>query len=635
MSPEAFHEEDRVAHAGDMRHAARLLKYIRPRWKLVVLSSVVSSLIAALSLAGPYIVKVTIDNHIAKGDYAGVARLSGLFIGTIAGLFVLEYVQAFLIAWVGQQGMFDLRRELFAHVQKMSLAFFDRNPVGRLMTRVTSDVATLNELFAQGVMTLAGDIFLLAGITILMLKTDVRLTLLVFITVPIMLVAGKWFRTAVRESSRDARTRLSRMNAYIQENLGGIRTVQAYNRERRNRRRFVELNSDFREANMRTVAAYAFFVPAIEVIGALALALIIWYGGVRALSGGLTVGVIYLFIQYIQRFFQPIKDLSDKFNIFQTALASAERIFNLLDTPAEISSPEKPEPFTGLKDEIRFENVSFAYKDEDWVLRDVSFTVRRGESVALVGSTGSGKTTVTSLLTRFYDVQKGAIKVDGTDIRRLDLSDWRRQFAVVLQDVFLFSGDIASNIRLGNEAVTDEVVERAGRNVNANEFIAALPGGYKQEVLERGATLSVGQKQLLAFARALAFDPAILILDEATASIDTETEHLIQDALQKLLKGRTSIVIAHRLSTIQNADRIIVMHHGKIREVGTHQELLRRDGIYRKLYELQYRDVRVGKYDEGKDAPPAEDDEIVQQSPLEAVEGGEPTDPAMRTLQSD
>lgn len=597
MTPDAFHDEDRISHATDFRQAVRLLRYVRPRWKLVALSSLVSLFIAALTLAGPYIVKVTIDDHIAVGDYAGVARLSALFVATILGLFGLEYAQSLLIARVGQDGMFDLRRELFGHVQKLSLSFFDRNPVGRLMTRITSDVAALNELFAQGVMTLAGDLFLLVGITILMFRTDATLTLLVFTTVPVMLVVGKWFRTAVRESSRDARARLSRMNAFMQENLGGIRTVQAYNRQRRNRARFVELNSDFREANMRNVSAYAFFVPAIEVIGALALALIIWYGGARALSGGITVGTIYLFIQYIQRFFQPIKDLSDKFNIFQTALASAERIFKLLDTEPEVRPPADPAPFTGLRDEIRFENVWFAYKDEEWVLRDVSFTVRKGETVALVGATGSGKTTVTNLLTRFYDVGRGSITVDGTDIRRLDPAVWCRQFAVVLQDVFLFTGDIRSNVRLGEEAISDEDVERACRHVNADRFIAALPDGYHQEVLERGATLSVGQKQLLAFARALAFDPAVLILDEATASIDTETEHLIQDALRKLLAGRTSIVIAHRLSTIQNADRIIVMHHGKIREMGTHQELLRRDGIYRKLYELQYRDARVARHE--------------------------------------
>jgi ATP-binding cassette subfamily B protein len=588
--PDSYIEEDKVTTVTDSRQALRLLHYVRPRWRLVALSSIVSIAMAGLTLAGPYIVKVTIDDHIAKGDYAGVATLSAVFVATLLALFALEYAQAMLIAHVGQQGMFDLREDIFAHVQRLPLAFFDRNPVGRLMTRITSDVAALNELFSQGVMTLAGDLFLLVGITILMVRTDLSLTLLVFTTVPLMLYAGKWFRTAVRESSRDARARLSRLNAYLQENLSGIRTVQAYNRQARNHAEFASLNDAFRAANMRSVFAYAFFIPAIEVIGALSLALIVWYGGVQAAGGAVTVGTIYLFIQYIQRFFQPIKDLSDKFNIFQTALAASERIFKLLDTPVDIASPADPKAFAGIQRDLELDGVWFAYKDEEWVLKDVNLRVRRGETVALVGATGSGKTTITNLLLRFYDVQRGAIRVDGTDIRELDLDEWRRQFAIVLQDVFLFSGDIRSNIRLGEESVTDEEVRRVSRVVNADRFIAALPDGYGSEVLERGATLSVGQKQLLAFARALAFDPAILILDEATASIDTETELLIQDALRKLLRGRTSIVIAHRLSTIQTADRIVVLHHGRIREEGTHAQLLRRDGIYRKLYELQYRD---------------------------------------------
>jgi ATP-binding cassette, subfamily B, multidrug efflux pump len=587
---DSYIEEDKVSSATDSRQALRLLHYVRPRWKLVALSSVVSIVMAGLTLAGPYIVKVTIDEHIAKGDHAGIAALSALFVLTLLALFVLEYAQSMLIAHVGQHGMFDLREDIFAHVQRLPLAFFDRNPVGRLMTRITSDVAALNELFSQGVMTLAGDLFLLAGITILMVRTDLSLTLLVFTTVPPMLIAGKWFRTAVRESSRDARARLSRLNAYLQENLGGIRTVQAYNRQARNHAEFSGLNSAFRAANMRSVFAYAFFIPAIEVIGAVALALIVWYGGMQAVAGSITVGTIYLFIQYIQRFFQPIKDISDKFNIFQTALAASERIFKLLDTPVEVASPADPAPFTGIRDALELDGVWFAYKDEEWVLKDVNLRVRKGETVALVGATGSGKTTITNLLLRFYDVQRGAIHVDGTDIRQLDIDAWRRQFAIVLQDVFLFSGDIRSNIRLGEESVSDEEVRRVSRVVNADRFITALPAGYASEVLERGATLSVGQKQLLAFARALAFDPAILILDEATASIDTETELLIQDALGRLLRGRTSIVIAHRLSTIQNADRIVVMHHGRIREEGTHAQLVRRDGIYRKLYDLQYRE---------------------------------------------
>lgn len=589
MSADAYIEEDRIAHGADRHLARRLLRFVRPYWRLVALSSGVSLLVALLQLAGPWLVKETIDHHIATGDMAGVVRLSGLYLLTISGVFALEYLQGWLTTLVGQRAMFDLRRELFAHLQRLHPAFFDRNPVGRLMTRVTNDVAALNELFAQGVMTLAGDVFLLAAIAALMLWTNWVLALLVFATAPLLLFAAWLFRRTVRAAYRDVRARLSLMNAFLQENLSGMRTVQAYNRQRVNFDRFRELNDSYREANLRTVTAHALFVPAVELIGALATGLILWYGGASALEGTVTLGTIVLFIQYVTRFFQPLRELSDKFNVFQTALASGERIFRLLDTRPEVTAPDAPRPFEGLREEIRFEDVWFAYKDDEWVLKDISFRVRRGETVALVGATGSGKTTITNLLCRFYDVQRGSITIDGVDLRALDPLALRRRMAIVLQDVFLFSGTIADNIRLGNESISDEQVRRAAQVVNAARFIEALPGQYAHEVRERGATLSVGQKQLLAFARALAFDPEVLILDEATASIDTETELLIQDALRKLLKGRTSIVIAHRLSTVQNADRIIVLHKGRIRESGTHAELLRQNGLYRKLYELQYR----------------------------------------------
>jgi ATP-binding cassette, subfamily B, multidrug efflux pump len=589
MTPDQFVEDDKLTGTLDRGLVLRLLTFVRPYWKMIAVSSVISLTMALLQLAGPYIIKVTIDRDIANGDYAGIARMSALFVATLVAQFGLEYLQGVMISIVGQRAMFDLRAVLFDHVQKLSLAFFDRNPVGRIMTRITSDVAALNEMFSQGIMTLAGDIFLLIAIAGIMIWTNFTLAMLVFATAPLLIFAAWLFRRSVRASYREVRQAISRMNAYLQENLSGMRTVQAYNRQERNFDHFSGLNSAHRTANMKTVFAHALFIPAVELIGAISLALIVWYGGVASLGGTITLGTIYLFIQYGQRFFQPIKDLSDKFNIFQTAMASAERVFRLLDTQPQIVAKPDAVPCPPVEREVAFENVWFAYKGEEWVLRDVSFTVKRGQTIALVGPTGSGKTTVTNLIARFYDVQKGAIRIDGIDIRDMDPQSLRSRIAIVLQDVFLFTGTMSSNIRLGNTDITDDEIRRCASYVNANGFIERLPGAYGHEVRERGATLSVGQKQLLAFARALAFDPEILILDEATASIDTETELLIQDALRKLLRGRTSIVIAHRLSTIQNADRIIVLHHGKIRESGTHAELLHAGGLYRKLYELQYR----------------------------------------------
>lgn len=595
MTPADHLEDDKPSKVMDKGLALRLGRFLLPYWRSIAVASVLSLGIAGLTLAGPKIVQVAIDNYILEGNQAGVVRLSLLYLATIFGILVLEYVREYLTAHVGQHAMYDLRRALFQHLQKLSLPYYDRNPVGRVMTRITSDVAALNELFSQGLTTLAGDIFLLIAIAGILVYKNWMLALLVFSTIPLLLAVGIWFRRTVRAGYREVRASLSRMNGYLQENLSGMRTVQAYNRQDLNFDHFHELNEQYRQANLKTVFAHAVFYPAVELVSAVAMALILWYGGIASLDGSITVGVVVMFIQYISRFYQPIKDLSDKFNLLQTAMAASERIFRLLDEEPDIVPPTKPKAFPRLEREIQFENVWFAYKDEDWVLRDVSFTVKKGETVALVGSTGSGKTTVTSLMARFYDVQKGAVRVDGVDVRELNPHELRKQMAIVLQDNFLFSGDIATNIRLGDDSVTDEDIRRAAEYVNAAGFIEALPNGYQSEVLERGATLSVGQKQLLAFARALAFDPEILILDEATASIDTDTELLIQDALTKLLKGRTSIVIAHRLSTVQNADRILVLHKGKVRESGTHQELLAQNGLYRKLYELQYQAVNAAR----------------------------------------
>lgn len=581
--------EDDLIHTGKDRGMAwRLIAYVRPYWKMVTVASVLSLLVALLTLAGPKIIQITIDDHIMKKDFAGIGKMALLYLLLTILIFGLEYAREWTTAYVGQKAMFDLRRDIFSHMQKLSLPYFDKHPVGRLMTRVTSDVAALNEMFAQGLTTLAGTIFMLVAIAAIMLYNNWLLTLIVFASLPAMLIAAAWFRQTVRKGYRAVRAKLSQLNAYLQENLSGVRTVQAYNRSALNFAEFQKLNDEHREANLTTVFAYAVFLPITEIVAAVALASIIWYGGAASLEGAISVGTIVLFIQYSQKFYQPIKELSEKFNVFQTAMASGERIFHLLDERPDIAAPAAPAPFGGLQQRVSFEHVWFAYKADEWVLRDVSFDVKRGETVALVGATGSGKTTITSLLARFYDVQKGSISIDGVDIRSMDPHQLRQKMAIVLQDNFLFTGTIASNVRLGNDAISDEQIRGAAASVNALQFIESQPRGLDQQVLERGATFSVGQKQLLAFARALAFDPEILILDEATASIDTETELLIQDALQKLLENRTSIVIAHRLSTIQNADKILVMHQGRVRETGTHTQLLSQNGLYRRLYDLQY-----------------------------------------------
>jgi len=567
----------------------QLLSLLRPYWHLVVLSSVISLAMAGLQLVGPYLVKLTIDRYIAVANVSGVVGMSLLYTGVALLIFLLEFFQGLLIAWVGQQGMRRLRQQLFSHLQHLDVRFFDRNPVGRLLTRITSDVQALNELFSQGVMTVAGDVFLLFAILGLMFYISVPLTLLVLITVPMLMLSGYLFSKYVREAYRQVRSALSHMNAYLQEAIGGIRTIVAYNAQPLVEKRFVELNDTFRAANMQTVFCHAVFLPVVELIGAVAVALIIWYGGLSTLNGSLTIGTVVLFIQYSQRLFQPVKDLSDKFNIYQTAIAAAERLYKLLETkPQIVNSSSGAHRLHNLKHEIRFVNVWFAYDDQEWVLKGTSFTIKRGETVAIVGPTGSGKSTIVSLLARFYDVSRGRILVDNIDIRDIDLQSLRRLVTVVSQDVFLFSGSIADNIRLGNSSIPLERVVECARLVNAASFIERLPQGYNYEIRERGATLSVGQKQLLALARALAFDAPVLVLDEATANIDTETERLIQDALDKLLVGRTALIVAHRLSTIQKANRILVVHHGRIVEEGTHEELLKLDGIYKKLYELQF-----------------------------------------------
>ena len=603
-----FHEEEVLGKAYDARLMRRLLGYLRPYTVQVgvALAAIIGA--SALQLAQPYLLKIAIDEHIARGDLSGMAQLSMLFLVILVASFGLEFVQTYTMQMTGQRIMFDLRMRVFGHLQRIDVAFYDRNPVGRLMTRVTTDVDVLNDLFTSGVVAAFGDMFTLVGIMVMLIVMDWRLAIVAFSVLPLILLVTQWFRKNVRESYRTVRTWIARINAFLQENITGMSTVQLFRRESENFARFDAINRSHRDANIDSIFYYAVFYPAIELIGALAAALIIWFGGGWTLNGTLTLGSLVAFLQYSQRFFRPISDMSEKFNVLQSAMASSERIFTLLDTPIVIAGPAAAlsgEPDGGqpaLRSQgviarhrgpgrIVFDHVWFGYGQTDEtqaVLRDVSFEVEPGQRVGIVGATGAGKTTMMSLLLRFYDVTRGRILIDGVDVREMDLETLRGLFSLVLQDVHLFSGTIASNIRLGRTDLDDERVRRAAAAVHADRFISSLPQGFETPVAERGATLSVGQKQLLSFARALAFDPAILLLDEATSSVDTETELLIRDALRVLMAGRTTLAIAHRLSTIQDMDKILVLHHGQLREMGSHQELLATRGIYFKLFELQF-----------------------------------------------
>ncbi|MBM3820938.1 MAG: ABC transporter ATP-binding protein [Acidimicrobiia bacterium] len=608
-----MHDEEVLGKAYDARLMRRLLEYLRPyrRQVGVAIAAIIGHSI--FELAPPYLTKLVIDEYIPAGDLSGLGAVAVLFLVTLAGSFALEYVQTWTMQMTGQRIMFDLRMQVYRHLQRLDLRYYDRNPVGRLMTRVTTDVDVLNELFTSGVVSVFGDVFTLVGIMGVLIWLDWRLALIAFSVLPLIALITQWFRRHVRDSYRTVRTWIARINAYLQERITGMATVQLFRREARDFVEFDAIDRRHRDANVDSIFYYAVFYPAIELVSALAVALIIWIGGGWVLENTLTLGSLVAFIMYAQRFFRPIQDMSEKFNVLQGAMASSERIFALLDTPVEIvsggSAPRnvdaasrnppyvrRPGP-SGSGDSpaagpgaIAFENVTFAYVEGEPVLKDVSFRVEPGQRVALVGATGSGKTTIVNLLLRFYDVQQGRITIDGVDIRQMDLRELRSCVGLVLQDVHLFSGTIAGNIRLGNEDISDEAVRRAAEAVHAAGFIDRLPQGMATPVAERGATLSVGQKQLLSFARALAFDPRVLILDEATSSVDTETELLIRDALKVVMHGRTTIAIAHRLSTIQDMDRILVLHKGRLRESGTHQELLAQRGIYHRLYELQFQD---------------------------------------------
>ncbi len=653
-------EEEVLGKAYDGRLMRRLLRYLYPyKWHVIVaLAAIVLKSFA--DVFGPLLTKTAIDKYLTKSPNAhswigdrlsnspmtGIAQIGGFYIGLLVLTFALEFVQTYLMQWTGQKVMFDLRSQIFRHLQHMHVAFFDKNPVGRLVTRVTTDVDALNEMFTAGVVSIFEDVFVLAFILAIMMNMNWKLALVTFAVLPLIIYATKVFRDKVRDSYRRIRTAIARINSFLQEAVSGMLVLQLFNREKRAHDRFSEINASHMEAYKDAILAYAVYYPVVEVLSSIAIASIIWFGGgeilrhltvatasvasprnsfpiVHFVQISMTLGTLVAFMSYAQRFFRPIQDLSEKYNILQGAMAAGERVFKLLDTKVEITSPAIAKKATGLG-RIEFDHVWFAYNaggatgalarpaergsaasnvegdklathsTPDWVLRDVTFAIEPGETIAVVGHTGAGKTTLISLLMRFYDVQQGAIRIDGVDIKEMNLDDLRSRFGVVLQDPFLFTGTVEGNIRLGTARIQDEDVEQAAEDVNLADFIRTLPGGFKEEVRERGSTLSTGQKQLISFARALAHDPKILILDEATSSVDTETEFRVRDALNRMVEGRTSLIIAHRLSTIQRADKIIVMHKGQVREMGTHQQLLANRGIYYKLYQLQYKDQEVG-----------------------------------------
>ncbi len=626
---DSHHEEEVLGKAYDSRLMKRLLTYLRP-YKLqvgIALGAII--LKAGADVAGPYLTKVAVDRYLSPRTnvptsspldpwlspdaMTGIAQIAALYVGALAFSFFVEFLQTYLMQWTGQKVMFDLRSQIFRHLQRMHVGFYDKNPVGRLVTRVTTDVDALNEMFTAGVVSIFEDIFVLAFIVAIMLRMEWWLALITFAVLPLIFYATMIFRAKVRDSYRRIRTAIARINAYLQEHVTGMVVLQLFNREQRSYKKFEKINATHMEAFKDAIMAHAVYYPVVEVLSAVAIAAVVWFGGGAVLRETVSLGVLVAFMQYAQRFFRPIQDLSEKYNILQSAMASSERVFKLLDTQPEVTSAATVKQAVG-PGRIEFDHVWFAYRivpaaegdgsgngaasrtadstpgGPDWVLRDVSFTIEPGETVALVGHTGAGKTTIISLLLRFYDIQQGAIHIDGVGLREMDLDELRRRFGVVLQDPFLFTGTVEENIRLGTGWIEDEAVERAAEDVNIADFIRTLPGGFQEKMQERGSTLSTGPKQLISFARALAHQPGILVLDEATSSVDTETEQHVRSALSRMVEGRTSVIVAHRLSTVQSADKIIVMHKGRVREIGSHQQLLAQRGIYWKLYQLQYKD---------------------------------------------
>jgi ATP-binding cassette subfamily B protein len=586
---EDIHQEDEIlGKAYDARLMARVLRYLRPYWKLLAVSLVFLFLQTGTQLLGPYITKIAIDRYIAAKDLDGLDFMALAYIGVVVVGFIVLFIQTYTTQYTGQRAMHDLRMDIFSHLQKQDMAYFDRNAVGRLMTRTVNDVETLNELFSTGVVGLLSDVSIVFGIAAMMLWLNWRLALVCLVAFPIILYVSRFYRRRAREVYRESRLILGRLNAGLQENIAGVATIQAFGQEAKMYRRFQEINFRYRDVLLRSIRYNAVFFPVIELFSALSVGLLLWYGGHLVMNDAIQAGVMVAFIQYIQRMYQPIRDLAEKYNIMQAAMASSERIFALLDTAETVKNPAQPRQVKNFAGEIEFKDVWLSYRPGEPVLKGISFRARPGEKIALVGATGGGKTSIIAALSRFYDVERGAILVDGVDVREWNKQELRRHLGLVLQDVFLFSGDIASNITLGDPRIDEKRMLEAARRTHIAPFIDKLPNRYQEEVQERGSTLSQGQRQLLSFSRALAFDPKILILDEATSSVDTQTEMLIQAALNELLKNRTALIIAHRLSTIQHADRILVIHKGEIWEQGSHEELLARGGLYARLYDLQY-----------------------------------------------
>lgn len=583
--------DDILGKAYDARLMSRLLKYLFPYKLQVCLALLLLLLIAGTRIVGPYLTKVAIDRYILNGDLQGLSYIAFIFVVVLVVQFIVTFANTFLMQWIGQKLMYDFRTKLFSHLQNLSLRFFESNPVGRLVTRITNDVEALNEVLTSGVVAIFGDIFTLIGIVIAMLSLNWKLALVTFCVLPLLFFVTFQFRSRVRESFRKIRQRIAWINSFLNENITGMYIVQLFSRQGTNFNQFDSLNRKHLDAHLQTIFYFAIFFPTVEFIGYLVIGVTIAYGGWQIQTSGVTIGVLIAFIQYAQNFFRPISDLSEKYNILQGAMAAAERIFKILDEKPDIVSVSNPVELEKIQKNITFSEVWFAYEEDNYVLKEISFEIKKGQKIALVGATGSGKTSIINLLMRFYDIQKGNIKIDGIDIRNLSLENLRKRIAVVQQDIFIFSGTVTDNIQLG-ENFTSERTRAAAQHVLADEFILRLPRKYDTDVRERGNLISTGQRQLLAFARALAFDPEILILDEATASVDSHTEGLIQKALEKLLANRTAIVIAHRLSTIKNADKILVMHKGRIREQGSHEELLKKDGLYQKLYKVQIENHR-------------------------------------------
>ena len=583
-------EEDALGKPIDKVIFKRLLSYFKPYKWYIVLAVSLTVLISALAAVRPRLTPIAVDDMIVNKNLPGLQIIVLILFGTLVLQGIIQYAMAYLTSWIGQKIIFDLRKKIYKHTINLNLKFYDKNPIGRLVTRVTNDVEVLYEVFSSGLVTAFGDILTIVWILYFMFSLDFELTLYTLAVLPLLVYATSLFRKAVRNSYRKIRVLIANINTYIQEHITGISVVQIFGKEKRTVDEFEKINREHTEENKKSIMYYALFFPVVEFLGSAAVGIIIWYGGGQVLQNAVSVGVIIAFVQYTEMFFRPIRDLAEKYNILQTAMASSERIFNLLDTSNPIKDIDKPVRLEKVKGSIQFKNVWFAYNDEDYVLKNVNFEFKEGEKVAFVGHTGAGKTTIINLINRFYDVNKGEIKIDGVNIKDIDQKELRKNTGVVLQDVFLFSGDIRYNIDLGNKDITEEQINDAIDNVGLRKFINELPGGLNHKVNERGTTFSVGQRQLISFARALAYNPRILVLDEATSSVDTETEILVQNAIKKLIEGRTSIIIAHRLSTIQSCDKIIVMHKGEVKEMGNHQELLNKKGLYFKLYQLQYKE---------------------------------------------